>query len=144
MRGSRIPGRLGEKLHVPPALPGFSNRTRVVNVTNERNTTSRTRGSKIRLALLGVLAAVVGLYGSAFGPFYTATIGTVLLIIGAVEVARRRRRGQVFLVIGGGIVTGAIIYVALGVLGPNEPAFQSGTGCWAPSGEVCANEVERD
>ncbi|MFC5337967.1 hypothetical protein [Leucobacter denitrificans] len=113
-------------------------------MTNHRNATPGTPGVRFRWVLLGILAAVAGLYGSSFGPFYAAIIGTVLLIVGAATVARRARKARVFLVIGGGIVIGALTYVALGVLGPSEPAFQSGTGCSAPPGEACANEAEHD
>ena len=111
---------------------------------NRRNATLGALWVRFRWVLLGILAAAVGIYGSAFGPFYAAAIGTVVLIFGVVMVARRTRKGQVLVVIGGGIVIGALAYVALGVLGPNEPAFQSGMGCSAPPGEACENGAERD
>lgn len=90
---------------------------------------------RVRLTIAGILAVLVGVYGSAFGPFYVAVLGAILLIIGLAALVRGARSGSVWLTIGTGLVIGAAVYVALGVFGPSDPPSQS--GCRMSTGELC-------
>lgn len=104
---------------------------------------SRTSRFWVGLTLFGLLAAVVGFVGSLFGPYYPATIGFALVVIGLAVVGRRRSRGQVLLVIGGGILVGAVIYVALAIFAPSAPAYRSCTGGSAASEQICTDGAAR-
>lgn len=76
--------------------------------------------------ILGVVAGVIGFFGSIFGPVYIGAIGVVLVIAGL--AGRRRAWGIFALKIGLGIVAGACAYVILGLLIPDGAASVHGRG----------------
>lgn len=97
---------------------------------------ARTAKPWLRLVIGGVAAAIVGFYGSTFGPFYIAVIGAIVLIIGLTQALRRAQSGPLLALVGVGFLIGASAYTALGVFGSSDPPSQS--GCMTSTGEPCA------
>lgn len=97
---------------------------------------TRTATPWLRLSIGGSVAALMGFYGSTFGPFYIAVIGAIVLIIGLSQALRRAKSGKTMVLVGVGLLIGAAAYTALGVFGSSDPPSQS--GCVMSTGEPCA------
>lgn len=109
-----------------------------MNATDEQTEQAGIRQARLRLGVgiaLFVVSVVFGLYGSAFGPFYSSMVGLVVVVVAIAIGLGEVGWGRALLVIGVGIVVGALIYVALGMANAGEPAQQS--GCTHSTGEPC-------
>lgn len=81
------------------------------------------------------VSVVFGLFGSVFGPFYSAVAGVTIVLVSVAIGLREVGWGRALLVIGVGVIVGALLYVTLGLARAGEPAWQ--TGCTTSTNEPC-------
>lgn len=93
--------------------------------TNGRPTKRSGRG--IVLGVVALAAVAAGLFGSIFGPAYSAAVGVILAVVGVIGVARGAHWARFLLLIGGGLVVGSALYVLLGILTSDGSASAAGT-----------------
>lgn len=82
----------------------------------------------IAVTAIAVLGGVVGLFESAFGPYYPVLIGAAVAGLGLLVRGRQPVWGLLLLVFGVAMAVGALAYVLLGLLQQGAPGSGSGSG----------------
>lgn len=84
-------------------------------------------GLRVGLGVAAIVAAIVGLVGSAFAMWAVWLAGGAM-VVGGIATSRRARGGFVLLAVGAGLLLGAAVYIGLGLIPRGDPASGGGSG----------------
>ncbi len=96
--------------------------------TLSRDSQNTRRGAAVFAVAVGIVGAAVGFIESAFGPYLALLIGAAIVVLGVIVRRWDAAWSTLLLLFGAAMCAGALLYVALGLLGTSAPSSGFGTG----------------